>query len=143
MSSDIVNRRKQIFNAFRGNNTALETEVVVPETKEGSDLLNNSVCIDACTPSNNIAASEPGSSMNDESISDNIVILNGEDGSEIHFEFLDLITYRKKDFVVLLPTEGDTDQVVILQVESIGSDEESYISVDNEYTLETVFTLEK
>lgn len=63
MSIDIVNRRKQIFNAFRGNNTALEAEVVVPETKEGPDLLNNSVCIDACTPSNNIAASEPGSSM--------------------------------------------------------------------------------
>ena len=143
MSSDIVNRRKQIFNAFRGNNTTLETEVVVPETKEGLDLLNNSVCIDACTPSNNIAASEPGNSMNDESISDNIVILNGEDGSEIHFEFLDLITYRKKDYVVLLPIEGDTDQVVILQVESIGSDEESYISVDNEYTLETVFSLFK
>ena len=143
MSSDIVNRRKQIFNAFRGNNTTLETEVVVPETKEGLDLLNNSVCIDACTPSNNIAASEPGNSMNDESISDNIVILNGEDGSEIHFEFLDLITYRKKDYVVLLPIERDTDQVVILQVESIGSDEESYISVDNEYTLETVFSLFK
>lgn len=143
MSSDIVNRRKQIFNAFRGSNTTLETEVVVPETKEGLDLLNNSVCIDACTPSNNIAASEPGSSMNDESISDNIVILNGEDGSEIHFEFLDLITYRKKDYVVLLPIEGDTDQVVILQVESIGSDEESYISVDNEYTLEIVFSLFK
>lgn len=143
MSSDIVNRRKQIFNAFRVNNTTLETEVVVPEMKEGLNLLNNSACVDACTPSNNTAAAEPDSSMNDESISDNIVILNDEDGSEIRFEFLDLITYRKKEYVVLLPIDGDTDQVVILQVESIGADEESYISVDNEYTLETVFSLFK
>lgn len=143
MSSDIVNRRKQIFNAFRVNNTALETEGVVPENKEGPSLLNNSASMDTCAPSNNAAGIEPGSSMNDESISDNIVILNAEDGSEIRFEFLDLITYRKKEYVVLLPIDGDTDQVVILQVESIGADEESYISVDNEYTLDAVFSLFK
>lgn len=143
MNSDIVNRRKQIFNSFRVNNTDLETEVKTPEMREGLDTLNNRVGMDTGSPSDNTGVSEPGSSTNNEIVSDNIVILNDEDGSEIHFEFLDLITYRKKEYVVLLPIDSDTEQVVILQVESIGPDEESYISVDNEYTLEAVFSLFK
>lgn len=37
--------------------------------------------------------------MNEE----NIITLNDEDGNEIKFEFLDLISYRQKDYVVMLP----------------------------------------
>ena len=72
---------------------------------------------------------------------DNIVILNDEDGNEVKFEFLDI--------VILLPVteEGEEDEgeVVILKIEDNDdeSDEESYVSVDDEDTLNKVFEIFK
>lgn len=140
MSSEIVERRKQIFNAIRNNNTVIETETVSAENKE-QELINNETHMDANLVLNNTEISEQGSAINDENTSDQIITLNDDNGSEISFELLDLITYRKKEYVVLLPIDGEADQVVILQVEVGGADKESYIGVDNEYTCEAVFSL--
>ena len=78
---------------------------------------------------------------------DNVIVLNDEEGVEHKFEFLDLIEYEGEEFVVLLPTEEeepDADEVVILKLEdSDDSDEESYASVDDERTLNTVFQIFK
>lgn len=76
---------------------------------------------------------------------DNIIILNDEEGNEVEFEFLDLIEYEGEEYVVLLPVEEaeDAGEVVILQVEDIDSEEESYISVDDEDTLNQVFEIFK
>ena len=77
---------------------------------------------------------------------DNIVILNDEDGKEVRFEFLDLIEYEDEEYVILLPTDEDEDsgEVVILQVEDTDSEEEeSYVSVDDEETLNAVFEIFK
>ena len=69
---------------------------------------------------------------------DNIITLNDENGNEVEFEFLDLIPYRQNEYVVLLPI-GDSDgQVVILQLKEIDD-----VGVENEFVLETVFTLFK
>ena len=77
--------------------------------------------------------------MNEE----NIIVLNDENGNEIEFEFLDLISYRQKEYVVLLPLKDFDDQVVILQVEAADEETENYISVENEFVLNTVFALFK
>ena len=80
---------------------------------------------------------------------DNIVILNDEDGNEVEFEFLDLIEFEGEQYVVLLPTdesnnEDDAGEVVILKLEdSESEDEESYVSVDDEATLNSVFEIFK
>lgn len=74
---------------------------------------------------------------------DNIIILNDDEGNEVEFEFLDLIPYRGKEYVVLLPVSDDADEVVILQLEEADDETESYISVDNEMTLQTVFEIFK
>lgn len=74
---------------------------------------------------------------------DNIIILNDDEGNEVEFEFLDLISYRGKEYVVLLPTADDADEVVILQLEEADDETESYLSVDNELTLQTVFEIFK
>lgn len=74
---------------------------------------------------------------------DNIIVLNNDEGDEVEFEFLDLIPYREKEYVVLLPVSDDADEVVILQLEDAGDETESYISVDNEMTLQTVFEIFK
>ena len=77
---------------------------------------------------------------------DNIIVLNDEEGNEVKFEFLDLIELDGEEFVVLLPTEEeeDNEEVVILKVEDSEDDEmESYVSVDDEETLNTVFEMFK
>ena len=80
---------------------------------------------------------------------DNIVILNDEDGNEVKFEFLDLVELDDEEYVVLLPitAEGEEDEgeVVILKVEDTDeeSDEESYVSVEDEETLNKVFEIFK
>lgn len=74
---------------------------------------------------------------------DNIIILNDDNGNEVEFEFLDLIPYRGNEYVVLLPVSDEADEVVILQLEEADDETESYISVDNELTLQAVFEIFK
>lgn len=78
---------------------------------------------------------------------DNIIVLNDEDGNEVQFEFLDLIEYDGEEYVVLLPieeSEEESGEVVILKVEDTESEEEeSYVSVDDEETLNKVFEMFK
>ena len=77
----------------------------------------------------------------------NIVILNDEEGNEIRFEFLDLIEYDSEEYVVLLPVdddgENDDGEVVILKLEDSETDEEAYVSVDDESILSAVFEIFK
>lgn len=76
---------------------------------------------------------------------DNIITLNDEEGNEVEFEFLDLIEFEGEEYVVLLPVEEteDAGEVVILQVEDIDTDEESYTSVEDETILNKVFEIFK
>lgn len=74
---------------------------------------------------------------------DNIIILNDDDGNEVEFEFLDLIPFRNKEYVVLLPVFDEADEVVILQLKEADDKTESYISVDNELILQVVFEMFK
>ena len=78
----------------------------------------------------------------------NIIILSDENGEDVQFEFLDLIEYDSEEYVVLLPVieEGEEEdgEVVILKVEDSEDDEdESYVSVDDEETLNQVFEIFK
>ena len=81
--------------------------------------------------------------------SDNIIILNDENGDEVKFEFLDLIELDGEGYVVLLPADEaendeETGEVVILKVEDTDSEEEeSYVSVDDEEVLNKVFDMFK
>ena len=78
---------------------------------------------------------------------DNILVLNDEEGNEVEFEFLDLIEYEGEEYVVLLPVEEESEEpgeVVILKLEdSESEDEESYVSVDDEATLNKIFEIFK
>ena len=77
---------------------------------------------------------------------DNIITLNDENGTETKLQFLDLIEYQNEEYVVLLPLEeieSESAEVLILQIEDINSETESYISVEDENTLYAVFGLFK
>ncbi len=79
--------------------------------------------------------------MNEE-MEDNgsFITLTDDNGEDVSFEVLDLIEYKEREFVVLLPFEDTEDEVVILEVIA-GEDEETdeFISVDDESLLEEVF----
>ncbi len=72
---------------------------------------------------------------------DNSIILTDENGNEVHFEFLDLIQYDGKEYVVLI--QDNEDEVVILQVESLDEENDSYVSVEDETLLLTIFNIFK
>ena len=80
---------------------------------------------------------------------DNIIVLNNENGEEVKFEFLDLVDLDDEQYVVLLPiSEGedeDDGEVVILKLEDTDEDseEESYVSVEDEEVLMKVFNIFK
>ena len=88
---------------------------------------------------------------NNEELEDNIVTLKDEDGNDVNFEFLDLIEYEGEEYIVLLPAEDveneEPDEVVILKTEKLeeetDSDEETYVSVENEDVLNAVFDIFK
>ena len=62
---------------------------------------------------------------------DNIIVLTDEDGIDVEFEFCASIEYEGNEYVVLLPTDDDDGEVVILQV--------TYVGVDDEEVLQKVF----
>jgi len=77
---------------------------------------------------------------------DNIITLKDEDGSDVEFEFLDLIEYDGTEYVVLLPVEesDEADEVVILKLEEgENEDEESYVGVEDQEVLNAVFAIFK
>lgn len=59
------------------------------------------------------------------------------------FEFLDLISWKGDEFVILLPVGSEDGEVTILRLENDNGETESYISVEDEDTLMTVFSLFK
>lgn len=78
---------------------------------------------------------------------DNIIVLTDEDGVDVEFEFCASVEYNGDEYVVLLPTEDDDGEVVILQVmedENAEEDDEvTYVGVDDDEVLQAVFDLFK
>lgn len=74
---------------------------------------------------------------------ENHIELIDENGNSVYFEFLDLITYRGQEYVVVLPVDDNADEVIIMQVESLADEIESYIAVENQLILNTVFEIFK
>lgn len=79
----------------------------------------------------------------DNDVFDNIVYLNNPQGEEEKFEFLDLVEYQGEEYVVLLPCDENESagEVVILMLEETTDDIESYVSVDSEDVLCSVFNI--
>ena len=76
---------------------------------------------------------------------EDIVTLQDENGENVEYEFLDLVEYQEKEYVVLLPMEEEADEVVILQVIPCEDDPEmeEYVSVETEEELAAVFEVFK
>ena len=81
--------------------------------------------------------------LNLEEEQENLISLTDENGEETVFEFLDVIEYQGKKYMILLPVEDEDGQVVILEIEPVDEETENYLSVNDEALLNAVYDIFK
>ena len=69
------------------------------------------------------------------------LLLTDENGVDTEFEYLDCIEYEGDEYLVLLPM--DSDEIVILRIEPVDEENENYLAVENEDTLDAVYEIFK
>ena len=74
---------------------------------------------------------------------ENLITLTDDSGVETTFEYLDCIEYQGKEYLVLIPAEEDADEIVILEIEPVDEENENYLAVEDEATLEAVYEIFK
>ena len=72
-----------------------------------------------------------------------ILTLTDENGQDADFEYLDCIEYQGKEYLVLMPAEEESSEIVILEVEPVDEELENYLSVSDEAVLDAVYGIFK
>ena len=72
-----------------------------------------------------------------------ILTLTDENGADIDFEYLDCIEYQGKEYLVLMPVEEESNEIVILEVEPVDEENENYLAVTDEAVLDAVYAIFK
>ena len=71
------------------------------------------------------------------------ITLTGEDGEDITFDYLDCLTYQDTEYLVLMPTDTEETQIVILEIQPVDEENETYLPVEDEAVLDAVYGLFK
>ena len=74
---------------------------------------------------------------------ESILTLTDENGEETAFEYLDCVEYEGVEYLVLMPADDDSNEIVILQIEPVDEETENYIAVESEQTLDAVYAIFK
>ena len=72
-----------------------------------------------------------------------IITMTDENGQDVDFEYLDCIEYEGKEYLVLIPAEEESNEIVILEVEPVDDELENYLAVESEETLNAVYAIFK
>ena len=72
-----------------------------------------------------------------------VLTLTDENGADIDFEYLDCIEYQGKEYLILMPMEDESNEIVILEVEPVDEENENYLAVNDEDVLESVYAIFK
>ena len=72
-----------------------------------------------------------------------ILTLTDENGQDVDFEYLDCIDYLGKEYLVLMPADEVSTEIVILEVEPVDEENENYLSVQDEDILNAVYEIFK
>ena len=72
-----------------------------------------------------------------------ILTLTDENGVDTDFEYLDCIEYEGKEYLVLMPADEISTEIVILEVEPVDEENENYLSVEDEAILNAVYAIFK
>jgi len=70
-----------------------------------------------------------------------ILTMTDENGADVEFEYLDCIELEGTEYLVLMPM--DEDEIVILEVEPVDEENENYLAVQDEATLDAVYAIFK
>ena len=125
----IEDLEKRISSEFDRIFAEVEKKDPLPTTKKSAA---RNLREDAARRAQKTAPPPAGKGGND------LLYLTDPKGKQVPHEFLDLITYKGKQYVVLMPVDAKAQDVLILRVESAG-DHDSYTSVMNPFTLNAVF----
>ena len=74
---------------------------------------------------------------------ENILTLTDENGQDMDFEYLDCLTYEGTEYLVLMPADEPSTEIVILEVEPVDEENENYLAVEDEAILDAVYGLFK
>ena len=72
-----------------------------------------------------------------------ILTLSDENGEDIRFEYLDCIEYEGTEYLVLMPADDDSNEIVILQIQPVDEENENYLAVEDEAVLDAVYAIFK
>lgn len=72
-----------------------------------------------------------------------ILTLTDENGVDTDFEYLDCLTYNGKEYLILMPAGDEDTEIVILEIEPVDEENENYLAVEDEDTLNAVYDLFK
>lgn len=72
-----------------------------------------------------------------------ILTLTDENGVDTDFEYLDCIEYEGTEYLVLMPADEISTEIVILEVEPVDEENENYLSVEDEAVLNAVYAIFK
>ena len=73
----------------------------------------------------------------------NILTLTDENGNETAFEYLDVIEYKGEEYLILMPADEESDEIVILLIEPVDEENENYLAVEDEAILDAVYAIFK
>jgi uncharacterized protein YrzB (UPF0473 family) len=73
----------------------------------------------------------------------NIITLTDENGVDTDFEYLDVIEYQGSEYLILMPADEESSEIVILLIEPVDEETENYLAVESEETLEAVYAIFK
>ena len=72
---------------------------------------------------------------------ESILTLTDENGDELRFEYLDCIEMEGIEYLVLMPEESN--EIVILEIQPVDEENENYVAVESEETLDAVYAIFK
>ena len=72
-----------------------------------------------------------------------IITLTDENGQDMEFEYMDCIEYEGKEYLALLPTDEESNEIVLLEIEPVDEENENYVAIEDEATLMAVYAIFK
>ena len=69
--------------------------------------------------------------------------LTDDKGNDVDFEYLDCIEYNGKEYLVLMPVDEESTEIVILEIEPVDEENENYLAVEDENVLNAVYGIFK
>ena len=74
---------------------------------------------------------------------ESILTLTDENGEDMEFEYLDCIEYQGKEYLVLMPVDDESNEIVILEIQPVDEENENYVAVEDEAVLDAVYAIFK